>query len=421
MKKVFLLSIIIIFASIFRYYGIANNLPYAIDIDEPLIMDKAVEVADGKLDHGVILRGSLPIYVNGFGIKLLTLLNPAVLKGHKSITDAYKIDFTYFYLIGRYISAFYAVLEILILFFLGRLLFGITVGLLASFFLSISSLSIQYSHLITPDTALSATLLLSVLITILAFYRNSHKLFLLSAFISGITLAQKFTAIIYLPIFLMLLISSRLFKGYNLDYKVLLLAKTLLLIFFAYRLSYPYFYSFDSVIEQYLFEFRTTNFEDLVINDIGLIGRIREYIFRYLHFGTGSFILLFSSFGIILSILKKSINTIFLSLFLLIFLIEISLPLSHHDRWVLPLTSFISLYAAYSFFELTKRIQNQLTRLILQSTLLTFISLSPLMRSVILTQSFKSPDTRIFEVEWTKKNNIDESKILRDAYKCKFS
>jgi len=110
MKKYLILLLIIIFASILRFYGNNYDLPYVFNPEEPYIMDKAVEVADGKLDHGIILRGSLPYYVTGLTIKLATIFYPSFLQGQQFITQAYKINKTPFYIIGRSICVLYSLI-----------------------------------------------------------------------------------------------------------------------------------------------------------------------------------------------------------------------------------------------------------------------------------------------------------------------
>lgn len=416
MRNYIFLLLIIIFAGIFRFYGINYDLPYVFNVDEPYIMDKTVEVADGNLRHGVVIRGSLPYYVNGLAIKLVTIINPSLLKGQKTIRDAYKIDKIPFYIIGRTISSFYSIAEIIVLFFIGKLIFNSSIALLAAFFTSISNLSINYAHQITPDTALSATILATLYFAVKASLRNNYRLFFISAFFVGIATAQKLTGILLLPIFFILFISSKLFRKLTLYSKILSLLSFIVCIFFAYFLSYPYlFQDINKIIYEWQWENQNTIWwNQLIINNIGILGRIGEY-FYWLRTGTGSFLFYLSIVGIIISFLQKQFILTLLSLFMMIFLIGISIPIPYYDRWVIPLIPFMSLFTAKLFFELLLKFQKRNSPLFFY-ILLILISIPPLLRSIFFTLTFASSDTRILEANWVQENNIMESDILRDLY-----
>ncbi|EKD90096.1 MAG: glycosyl transferase family 39, partial [uncultured bacterium] len=242
MRQYFVLILIIIFACILRFYGISFDLPYVFNVDEPYIMDKAVEVADGNLRHGIIIRGSLPYYLTGGIIKLATILNPSILKSQKTITQAYKLNKTPFYIIGRSISATYSILEIILVFFLGKLLFNSSVGLIGAFLAAISILSINFSHQVTPDTALSFSILLTLYMGILANKRNSYKLFIVSGLLVGFSASQKLTGILAWPIICLYLFNAKLFRSVSLPKKILFIFGITITPLISFFLSYPYIF-----------------------------------------------------------------------------------------------------------------------------------------------------------------------------------
>jgi len=423
MKKYLILLLIIIFASILRFYGNNYDLPYVFNPEEPYIMDKAVEVADGKLDHGIILRGSLPYYVTGLTIKLATIFYPSFLQGQQFITQAYKINKTPFYIIGRSICVLYSLIEIIVIFHIGKLLFTPSIGLIAAFLTSISILSINFSHKITPDTALSATILFSIYLILSAYKRNSYRLFLISAFFVGFSMAQKIVGIFVFPVLLVSLLASKIFKNINKKRKIAMLIGITLIPFITFFHSYPFlFLDVDKLIKEWSWENETIAWGELVIRDIGLFGRINKYLIKSINFGTGSFILILSSIGILISLHIKKIEAIFLILFTLIFLIGISIPIPNYDDWVLPLVSFVSLFTSVSIkksIKISQKVSKKIKAFILFSLLL-FVIIPPLMKSIFTTILYKSSDTRTMENEWLERNNIKEEKILRDLYTSKY-
>ncbi|MGI5826004.1 MAG: ArnT family glycosyltransferase [Patescibacteria group bacterium] len=118
------------------------------------------------------------------------------------------------YLVGRIISAFFDVGVVLLVYKIGKKVYGNKEGLLAAFLYSIMVLPIQLSHFFTSDTFLNFFL-------VLAFYSltlliTHHNLVVNSVFLGisfGLALACKISALYFLPIiglgFIYLLIYSR--------------------------------------------------------------------------------------------------------------------------------------------------------------------------------------------------------------------
>jgi uncharacterized membrane protein len=108
------------------------------------------------------------------------------------------------FIIGRFIAGLFDLLTVLLIFFIGRRLYGTRVGLLAAFFLAFSVFDIQQSHFFTVDTFANLPLVLAVWFALdIADGRGGWRSFILTGSFFGLTLAARinlatFAAIIVL-------------------------------------------------------------------------------------------------------------------------------------------------------------------------------------------------------------------------------
>lgn len=415
MKNYFILALIVIFAGLFRFHAIGYDLPIVYNPDESYLLEKAIEVADGQLEHGIIIRGSLPYYVIGSVIKLTSLVYPPLQNGQKSLSNAYKIDPTPFYIIGRSICVIYALLEIIILFFIGKTLGSTQTGLFAAFFDSISNLSITLSHQITPDTALSATLLFTIFLIIKAYQINNYRMFILASLFTGFSAAQKLPGIIILPILLLSFFCSPMAKKMNLFKRLSVLISLFLWVSFSYWLAYPFlFQDIGKLMHEWVWENETTSwfYNETILKDVGILEKVKKYV-TWLQQGTGTFYFYLSIIGAILLPMKRQFMGIIVNLYVLMYLIGMSIPGPYYNRWILPLVPFISIYSALFLMYLFHSLSNT-QKIKTFVPLLILISLAPLFRSIFITILSGSPDTRNEEIVWLKKNKVSEEKVLRD-------
>lgn len=417
MRNYIILGFIVFFAGLFRFYAIGYDLPISYNTDEPYLLEKAIEVADGKLRHGVVIRGSLPYYVTAGVIKTASLLYPKLYGTKNTLSESYRINPSPFYIIGRSISAFYSLLEIIILFFIGKALGNTRIGLLAAFFNSLSNYSITWSHQITPDTALSATILITFLVIIKAYQKNDNKLFILASLLTGFSAAQKLPGILISPSLFLAFFLTTLQKKMKLLPRIFMAFSLLLWIGIGYWLAYPFlFQNIYTLIKEWRWENATSNWYwgETILKDIGILGRTVKYI-NWLYEGTGTFLFYLGIFGISIYITKNRVIGILLNLFVLTFLIGISLPTPNFARWVLPLVPFVSLFSSVFLVNLWNTFfQNH--KFGIMFPLLILISLAPFFRSVFVTLLYTAPDTRFDEMKWLRDNYINEKQVLRDIY-----
>lgn len=417
MRHTLLLIVILMLGATLRFWGLGYDLPNVYTIDEPLIMNKAIRVADGYLRHGTILRGSLPHYIIGGAIKVASLMFPNIKGDYQTLTDSYMHDKTIFYMIGRTVNALLGVTEILLLFFLASLSFDVSVALLASFFLSISPLAINSAHAISPDTGLSSSMLLTISIGILASKRRSNELFLLAGFLSGLSAGQKFPGIVSLLFVILLFYLKEQSGKRRASDRVFYIVLIILFSIIAYTLSYPFIFGEFS---KFIAEWRFENSSVLLWNrpahyDFGILWRIQQSLL-WLRMWGGTFIFYLSAAGITYAFKKRQPIVGALSGFSLLFFLINAVPVKMHEFRYIPLIPYMCLFAALVCEYLRSRLFISLPRLYGTLMLVTFVSIAPFIKSVFLARSYASPSIQSLELSCVTSNNIDESMILRDPY-----
>ncbi|HZE87158.1 MAG TPA: glycosyltransferase family 39 protein [Methylomirabilota bacterium] len=193
----FILFVILLFAGALRLYDSNWDQGYHLHPDERAIILTTTKLhlpqilsqflsPDSTWNPHFFAYGSFPFYFLYFVGQSLTAINP---------------DFAQYVLInipGRFISAVSDLLTLVLLFALGRKLFGKTIGLLAAFFYGISVLPIQLSHFYAVDTLLTL-FIVATLYQLIRFYEKpSLSKALTVGIFFGFALATKVSALVLL-------------------------------------------------------------------------------------------------------------------------------------------------------------------------------------------------------------------------------
>jgi 4-amino-4-deoxy-L-arabinose transferase-like glycosyltransferase len=114
------------------------------------------KLVPGTDEHYDLAYGTLPVYLYRGAAFLL-----AQISGHAEL-DAY----SFYRVIGRAITALFAVLTVLWVYLIGRRTFGAAVGLLGAALLATCVLHVQLSHFMTVDLIMSALLTAGLLVAV---------------------------------------------------------------------------------------------------------------------------------------------------------------------------------------------------------------------------------------------------------------
>jgi 4-amino-4-deoxy-L-arabinose transferase-like glycosyltransferase len=105
-----------------------------------------------------------------------------------------------YYLIGRFFSTLFDLLTIIVIFFIGKELFDVKTGLVASFLLAITVIHIQHSHFYVVDLFAAFFLTLCMYLLMLWIKNGKFITILLAGISLGFAASSKISAILFLPI-----------------------------------------------------------------------------------------------------------------------------------------------------------------------------------------------------------------------------
>jgi hypothetical protein len=195
------LFLIIVLAGFFRLYGLNWDQSQHLHPDERFLTMVAndIKIPSGFSQYLNPQTSTLSPYNNGYSFFVYGTFPLFLTKTVGVLTNNNNYGNLHF--IGRFLSAFFDLGIVFLLFKIGQKISNDKVGILAAFFYSIMVLPIQLSHFFAVDTFLNFFLVLSfyLLLTLLSsksFF--SPSLFLGLSF--GLALACKISAFYFLPI-----------------------------------------------------------------------------------------------------------------------------------------------------------------------------------------------------------------------------
>ena len=154
--------------------------------------------------------GHVPLYLGVLATRLVERMGPALvplLPAGWSLTadvlnGAGRIEFHHLTAVGRALTALFDVGTVLLVFLLGRRLYGPTVGLLAAALLAVTVLHVQLAHFFTSDPYLTFFALAALYAMVVAHGAGGTSRrrlsLLLAAALVGLAVGSKFTAVLLL-------------------------------------------------------------------------------------------------------------------------------------------------------------------------------------------------------------------------------
>lgn len=256
---------ILLLACLFRFIGIypGHNKYHP---DEPIVYGTVVDmIRNENLDMGRYDYPSTVPYINYILYKTIFIplgwmkyyaknfdrvidgtitLSPSKLERNRirqiEIFGEREINSLYW---SRYITAFFGVGTILLLYLLGKEMFGWKVGSLAALFLVFDFKHVQNSHLGLPDIYNSFFLLLALLAIYKLYQKPTRLNYLWAGVLAGLSFSIKYQVYALLPLFITHILIS--FNGFKFSLKKFFSPKALIVIFavpFVFLLTNPYFF-----------------------------------------------------------------------------------------------------------------------------------------------------------------------------------
>ena len=184
------LAIVLIAAAVLRFWALGRGIPYAVQIDEPEIVERAFNMMrSGSLNpHGFYDYPGLAIYVQ-LVVSVFRFVAGAIGGEWNSLAQVSGGDF---YLWGRAVTAAFGVATVLLVYQIG-MRWGARHALLAAGLLAVLPLHVRYSHFVLADTLQTFFVTLTFLLALVAHERNTLRAFAAAGAAAGLAAATKYS------------------------------------------------------------------------------------------------------------------------------------------------------------------------------------------------------------------------------------
>ena len=182
------LAVVLVAAAVLRYWAIHRGIPYAVQVDEPEIVERALNMMrSGSLHPHFFDYPGLSIYVQLL-VSIVRFLAGAIGGERYSLSQATGGSF---YLWGRVVTATFGVATVLLVYQVG-MRWGARHALLASGLMAVLPLHVRYAHYVLTDTPLTFFVTLTFLLSLVAHERGTLGSFVSAGAAAGLAAATKY-------------------------------------------------------------------------------------------------------------------------------------------------------------------------------------------------------------------------------------
>lgn len=404
-RSLVLIILIVFFGAFLRFYKIDWGGGYFFHPDEYHIVNSVNQLSFPiQMNPNFFSYGSFTVYLIYFTKLLLLKLG-------------FSINYAQFFFIGRFFSALFSTLTLVVILFLSKGLFEKNYIFLAvTILVALTPGAIQQAHFATPESSLTFWFLLTLLLLLYWSNKKEKGGLYLSAITLGIATAVKIVALIFLPTFgFILLVSDKLslknfFRSAKTFSALLVITAVIFILFSPYSLldweHFKYSLSYEgSVAEGSQIVFYTRQF----INTTPVLFQLE----KILPYALGPALLLFGLIGLFVlvsKVLKKSLpHSIIFFTFLLFFLSNAFL-FARWTRFVAPTFPFFAIFTGF----LIEKLENiNKKRLAISVTLITVTTTT--IWSIMFFSIYLKSDIRVSASDWVQGNIKPQSFILTEA------
>lgn len=263
------------------------------------------------------------------------------------------------FLIGRFYSALFSTLTILIVYQISKLILNKKWALTSAFLVAITPGLIQQAHFATPDSILTFFICTSLLFLLYFIKQGKLKYLLLVSIFLGLGLGTKIIAALFLPMIFLVI----LFKLWRAPIKLILFSLiallTCIVIFF---ITSPF------VFLDYTNWYQSLNYENALARGDILVSYTRQFINTYpvlfqlekiLPYALGIPLLIFSILGIIFIAIKLlgnfNLELFIVSLTFLCLFVPNTLLFTKWTRFIAPTFPFFAMFASFFLQQINNR------------------------------------------------------------------
>ncbi len=186
-SRVGLVSILIL-AAVLRFWALGHGIPYSLQVDEPEVLERAVNmIKGGSLHPHFFDYPTLYMYVQA-AVACARFMWGALDGEWASLEQAPAEDF---YLWARVVTASFGVATVLLVFQIG-LRWGARHALLAAGLLTVLPLHVAQSHYVLTDVPLTFFVTLTMMLSLRAHERGNARAFMWAGVAAGLATATKY-------------------------------------------------------------------------------------------------------------------------------------------------------------------------------------------------------------------------------------
>jgi len=198
-KENWALLIILAIAAVVRYWGIGFGQPHHFSRpDEWGIIKYASNFLTGDLNPRYFVYPTFYMYIVSVVFLIYYLIGLA--DGRFTMVSDFfwehRLAPTNAHLMIRCVSAFFGVMTIIVVYKLGKRLWGKRVGLIAALYLSLAAMHVRDSHFGMTDIANTFWIILAFLYIVKTYQDQSFRNYIISGILVGLSVATKYMGII---------------------------------------------------------------------------------------------------------------------------------------------------------------------------------------------------------------------------------
>ncbi len=421
-----ILLCIIAVALALHLLGIQRDLPLTPEIDEPLFVKRAANIAaTGDLNPGWFGNpGSTVFYPLAAIYHLWNAVahNGTLFRPDASLLTTLQSNGSEFYLLGRLLTILYAVMSVPLVYLVGRRAFSERVALIGAGLSVLYPIAVTHAQMVRSDSAAVFFGLLGLWLSLRLYDRPTAGNQILAGLAIGVAISSRYFMAALIPVLIAvdsMILWRQMFQRQRPTSTWLGLGSGILAVVVGFALTTPYFFlDFDTAWSSVTREARSIH--------LGADGLSpRENLVWYLTSAIPGSITLpqtaLAAFGGVLAVWRRQPKQVLLVGFAVVFLLGISRSPLHWQRWIIPILPLLALLAAYGLngiFEhlsVHARLRLSMQRaLILAAVLL--IAAWPAYQLVLQDIGQARPSTRVLAREWMVENLPVGSQIAVEWY-----
>ncbi len=421
-----ILVFILIIGFFLRFIGIDWGLPSKTGairtfyVDESIILMALSEMNPSKFDFNPhhFNNGTSYFYLTGITLKVCSLLGIFTLSSNMDFYRHNIKSAEMMFAIGRYMSIFFGILTIYLVYIIGKRVYNKNIGLLSAFITAIMPLHIIDSHYMYFDMPLTFFFTLTLLISLKIYENPKLKWYILAGIVSALACGTKYYGGIslFFPLYAhiirtlptdknLIFTSLKISKNTFFDKKILIFLGSFVFSFF---LTNPYLIlAHKEAMEQIIGSVGLAGFSNFSLNSIvgsneGII-KGNNFLFYtiLMTFALGIPLTISSIAGFFLNLVKINKKISILLFAFLSYYILMSLCYTKMENYLCPIIPILAIFSASIFL-----LRNLILRLVM--VLVLFYTL---LYSFGYVDIMANKSTHLLSSRWIRENIPQESNI----------